>query len=226
MKSKRLKCVIAVSTAGSVMNEALKNPFFKGIVHSVVADKECPAIAKAQSHGVRIENFLEHTEEQFSIRLLEYLLKNDIDYVFSFYTGFFDNHLRDTYKDRIINLHPALLPAFKGLTGFNDGLAYGVKFVGSTVEFVDEKMDEGKIIMQTVCPLDQSQDPHIVRHKIFVQQCKSLLQVAKWLADRRIKVEDRNVTVLNAMFTGTEFSPSLDWDDAIRLEIKYPMGGM
>jgi phosphoribosylglycinamide formyltransferase-1 len=218
MSSRKIRCVIVVSTAGSVMNEALKNPFFKGTVHSVVSDRECPAIEKAQSHGVRTESFLEHDEEEFSSRLLKYLVKNNLDYVFSFYTGFFGRCLRDVYKDRGINLHPSLLPAFKGMTGFDDAVAYGVRFVGSTVEFVDEKMDEGKVIMQTVCPLDTTQQLAYIRHRIFVQQCKSLLQVAKWLAEDRIKITGRHVTVLNSKFGDSEFSPSLDFEDAIRFQ--------
>lgn len=221
MSSGKIKCVIVVSTGGSVVNEALKNSFFKGIVHSVVSDKQCPAIDKAQSHGIHTESFLEHTEEQFSARLLEYVVKNNIDYVFSFYTGFFGDSLRDIYKDRIINLHPSLLPAFKGMGGFDNAVAYGVKFLGSTVEFVNEKADEGKIIMQTVCPLDIDRQLAIIRHRIFVQQCKSLLQVAKWLADRRIQIAGRHVTILNAKFTDSEFSPSLDFEDAIRLRVPY-----
>jgi len=221
MSSGKIRCVVVSSTAGSVMNEVLKNPFFKGIVHSVVSDRQCPATEKAQFHGVRTETFLEHDEEEFSTRLLEYLVNNDVDYVFSFYTGFFGRCLRDVYKDRIINLHPSLLPAFKGMAGFEDAVAYGVKFVGSTVEFVDEKMDEGKIIMQAVCPLDINQQLAIIRHRIFVQQCKSLLQVAKWLADRRIEVAGRNVIVLNAKVTDSEFSPSLEFEDAIRFRAQY-----
>jgi phosphoribosylglycinamide formyltransferase-1 len=221
MTSGKIKSVIVASTAGSVMNEALKNPFFKGVVHSVVSDRQCPALDKAQSHGVRVQTFLGHDEEEFSVRLLDYLVKNAVDYVFSFYTGFFRRRLRDVYTDRILNLHPSLLPAFKGMAGFDDAVAYGVKFVGSTVEFVDKKMDEGKIIMQTICPLDMKRQLTITRHRIFVQQCKALLQVAKWLADRRIEVAGRCVTVRDAKFTDTEFSPSLDFEDAIRLEVPY-----
>ena len=203
------------------MNEVLKNQFFRGIVHSVVSDKQCQALEKAKAHGVHIKTFFENDEEEFSTRLLDHLVKNSVDYVFSFYTGFFGSHLRHVYKDRIINLHPSLLPAFKGMVAFDDAVAYGAKFVGSTMEFVDERMDEGKIIMQTICPLDTNQQPAVTRHKIFVQQCKALLQVAKWLVDQRITVAGRCVTVRDAKFTDTEFSPNLDFEDAINLQVPH-----
>ena len=90
----------------------------------------------------------------FCEHLLAYLQQNEIDYIFSYYTNFYSQKLRDAYQDRIINFHPSLLPAFKGLDGFGDTVAYFSRFTGNTVEFIDQAMDEGKIIMQTACPLD------------------------------------------------------------------------
>lgn len=210
MSNKQFKFVIVVSTAGSVMNEVLKNDFFRRRVHSVVADRECPAIEKAKAHGIRTETFMEDEVDRFCDRLLDYLRAHDIDYVFSYYTKFYAKKLRDAYRDRIINFHPSLLPAFKGMDGFGDTVAYQAKFVGNTVEFIADVMDEGKIIMQTTCPFNKNVPLRVVRHNVFVQQCKALLQVAKWLSEGRITVEGRNVMVADAQFNGPQFSPALD----------------
>ncbi|MCH8882203.1 MAG: hypothetical protein IIA41_01745 [SAR324 cluster bacterium] len=123
MSNKQFSFVIVVSTAGSVMNEVLKNDFFRRRVHSVVADRECPAIEKAKAHGIRTESFMEDEVDRFCDRLLDYLRAHDIDYVFSYYTKFYAKKLRDAYRDRIMNFHPSLLPAFKGMDGFRDTVA-------------------------------------------------------------------------------------------------------
>lgn len=203
------------------MNELLKNQFFKSNVHSVISDRNCPAIEKAERHGVYHRIIRAPDTRAFCDLLLEYLHDNRIDFVFSFFTRLFAGDLLRAYEDRIINLHPSLLPAFKGLDGFGDAVRYGVRHVGTTIHFIDEEMDRGKIIMQSVCPLDTSRDLAFTRHRIFEQQCRSLLQVTRWLVDQRIAIEAGHVVVKGASFSDLEFSPSLDFEDAIRLRIPF-----
>lgn len=219
MNQRDLRFAIVASTSGSVMNEVLKNDFFRSKVHSVIVDRECDALKKARAHGVRTEAFYEGGIDPFCDRLQKYLMNNEVDYVFSYYTNFYSKPIRDIVPDRIINFHPSLLPAFKGMNGFGDTLAYHARFAGNTVEFIADVMDEGKIIMQTACPIDTNVPVHNLRHRIFVQQCKALLQVAKWLNDRRISVEGRRVTVAGGKYHDFEFSPALDFEDAVLLDL-------
>jgi len=217
MSGRALRIAIVASTAGSVMNRVLESGFFRRLVHSVVVDRPCAALEKAQAHDVPTEQLLEEDSDRFCERLLDYLTRHEIDYIFSYYTKFYSPPLRDAYRDRIVNFHPSLLPAFKGMDGFGDTVAYHAKFVGNTVEFIDQAMDEGKIIMQTVCPLDVTIPIEQVRHRVFVQQCQALLQVARWLSEDRIMVEGRRVTVAGAKFDTPAFSPALDFQEAIKL---------
>jgi phosphoribosylglycinamide formyltransferase-1 len=214
--------VIVISTGGSVMNQLLHNPFFKSRVHAVVSDRECPAITKADTHGVRTVIIPESDKGRFSARVLGYLKSQAADYAISFYSKLFVGELLNEYRDRIINLPPSLLPSFKGLHAFDDAISYGVQYVGSTIHFIDEKMDEGKIIQQTVCRVDKSRPLAWTRHRIFEQQCRSLLQVVKWLEEDRILVEGNRVTVRDSTFGDAEFSPNLDFAEAIELEIPRP----
>jgi phosphoribosylglycinamide formyltransferase-1 len=216
--------VITASTDGAVMGECLKNPLFKSLVHSVVCDHACGAAQKARSQGVPVVIFSEPDSERFSSQLLDYLQAHGIDYVFSFYTKFYSEKLRRAYVDRLVNLHPSLLPAFKGNDAWESVRAYGVRFAGSTVEFIHERMDEGKIILQTVCPWDAGRSAEFTRHQVFVQQCKSLLQVARWLADGRISTDGCRVAVSGAGFDNSEFSPALDSSDAIHFTCPTPPG--
>ena len=204
------------------MNQLLGNEYFKSRVHSVVSDRECGAVKSAAAHGVASKIFSEKDKEKFSALVLEYLKAEAIDYAVSFYTRLFAGELLHEYRDRIVNLHPSLLPAFKGLHGFDDAIAYGVRWVGSTIHFIDENMDEGKIIQQTIAPVDSTEPIAFTRHRIFEQQCRSLLQVVKWLEDDRIVVEGKLVRVKGATFGDPEFSPNLDFDEATSLDIPKP----
>lgn len=216
------RCVITASTGGAVINECLNNPLFKSIIHSVVCDQACGAADKARVHGVPVEIISEPNSEKFCNQLLDYLHAHEIDYVLSFYTKFYSERIRRAYVDRLINLHPSLLPAFKGNDAWEYVQAYGVRFVGSTVEFIHERMDEGKIILQAVCPWDAGRSAEFSRHRVFIQQCKSLLQVTKWLVEDRISTNDCRVTVRDARFDSLEFSPALDFSDAIHFTCPTP----
>jgi phosphoribosylglycinamide formyltransferase 1 len=218
----RLRCVIVTSSSGSVMNEVLKNGFFKSAIVSVVSDRQCLAIEKAVQHAVNTDIIFESKVQKFCERLLEYLSLKKVDYVISAsFSKLFVGDLLEVYRDRIVNLHPSLLPAFKGMNAFQNAVDSGAKYVGSTTHFINENMDEGKMIIQSVCPLDLNQDMNRIRHRIFEQQCRSLLQVTKWLADGRITVQGQKVIVKNAQFADHEFSPNLDFEDAIRLSVPF-----
>lgn len=204
------------------MNELLKSEFFKSQIYSVISDRLCPAIDKARSHGVKIDILHEKERAAFCDRFLEYLGRSEADYVITFFTKLLVGDLLTSYQDKIINLHPSLLPSFKGMDGFGDAVRYGTRYIGSTIHFIDEKMDEGKMILQTVYPFDVNKPLSLIRHKIFEQQCRSLLQVVRWVVEGRVNVLGERVIVKNAKFSDFEFSPNLDYSEALRLRIPFP----
>jgi phosphoribosylglycinamide formyltransferase 1 len=216
------RCAIVASTAGSVMNVALGDPFFRKLIAGVVCDQPCAAATRAGEHGVPVQVFAEPDAEAFGQRLLAWLRDQQIDYVFSFYTQFYSLSVRQAYSDRIFNFHPSLLPAFKGMDGFGDGRRHGALFLGSTVELIDQAMDEGKIVLQTVFPHDPQAPIELARHRLFVQMCKSLLQVARWLAEDRIVVNGQHVTIRGARFDDAEFAPAVDDPAAKALDVPFP----
>ena len=99
------------------------------------------------------------------------------------------------YKNRIINVHPTLLPAFPGAHPVADTLAYGVKFTGVTVHFVDEGVDTGPIIAQSVVPVLDTDDQESLHNRIQVEEHKLYPQVIKWYAEGKLKVKGRKVIV-------------------------------
>ncbi len=218
-----MRCVILASTGGSVMSVLLRNDYFRERVFAVVTDRECGAMETARRVGIPCRMIPERSQGRFCDLLLGYLRENHVDYVISFFTRLLGGQLLEHYRDRIINLHPSLLPAFRGMDGFGDTLGAGVRYVGSTIHFIDEHMDRGRIILQTVYPLDPDGPVDELRHRIFEQQCKSLLQVIRWLDEERVHVQDGLVKVRNASFRDLEYSPGLDFDEALALCV--PFGG-
>ena len=217
-----MRFVIVISTGGSVINQLFYNDYFKSLVHSVVSDRDCPAISKAASHDMPTTIIVEKDKARFSDLVLGYLKENSIDYAISFYSKLFVGELLKEYDNRIINLHPSLLPSFKGLHGFDDAIKHGVRCVGSTIHLIDENLDEGIIIQQTVCRLDETRPITFARHRVFEQQCKSLLQVMKWIEEDRLEVQGKRARIKDATFSGGEFSPDLDFAEAIDLKIPSP----
>jgi len=220
-----LRFAFVVSTAGSVMNEVLKNEFVRCRVDLVVGDHADTALDAARRRGIPNTVAIRNDgPDRFCAELIPFLQDHEIDFVFSFYTKFYSTELRSTFRDRIINFHPSLLPAFKGADGFGDTIAYDARFAGNTVEFIADVMDEGKIIMQTACPVDHTLPVAHTRHRVFEQQCQALIQVAHWLQEDRITVEGHHVVVADATFDDASFSPALDARDAVRWVPPNPFG--
>jgi len=226
MNDRPLRFGMVVSTVGSAMNEVLKNDFFRERVHRVVVDHDGPARQKADHHGVPTTVLAEPDVFVFCDGLQRIFETDQIDYVFSFYTSFFSPEFRKAYEDRILNFHPSLLPAFKGMDGFGDTLRYQARFAGNTVELIADVMDEGKIVMQTVCPVDPGAGTELTRHQVFVQQCRALLQTARWLQEGRVTINGHTVRIEGARYDCPSFSPALDSPDAATWTPPDPYGAL
>lgn len=119
-------------------------------VDLVVADVECPALGRARSAGVRAEVVpLSGDREEWNRQLADTVASAEPDIVVS--AGFMrivGEAFLARFEGRLINTHPALLPAFPGAHAVRDALAYGVKVTGTTVHYIDAGVDTGEIIAQ------------------------------------------------------------------------------
>ncbi|WP_319585140.1 formyltransferase family protein [uncultured Pseudodesulfovibrio sp.] len=216
-----VKIVVVTASKGTLLGHCLNTKVFRRNVHSVVTDRACGAEGVAVEHGVEVVRIEESDNANFSLQLLRYLKANDIDYVVSIFPRLFVDDLVREYAERIFNIHPALLPAFPGLGSFDTAIEYGVRFVGETIHVVDEGTDTGQIVMQCVYPVN-AHDVLSTRHSLFVAECKMLIQLAAWLEETRISVCGRNVEIRGGTFDDPHFSPSLDNDEALDLDIMMP----
>lgn len=97
------------------------------------------------------------------------------------------------FAGRVINIHPAILPAFAGVRGAADALEYGVKLAGCTVHFVDEIMDHGPVIIQAAVPVNPEEDVETLKQRIHGAEHRVYPQALQWLAENRLSLEGRVV---------------------------------
>ncbi|MCW8859230.1 MAG: phosphoribosylglycinamide formyltransferase [Deltaproteobacteria bacterium] len=103
------------------------------------------------------------------------------------------------FPQRIINIHPALLPAFPGLNVQKKALDYGARFSGCTVHFVDDGVDTGPIIIQAVVPIHADDTEAALAARILEQEHEIYPQAIQWIAEGRVEVEGRYVRIRAAM---------------------------
>jgi phosphoribosylglycinamide formyltransferase 1 len=106
------------------------------------------------------------------------------------------------FLGRVMNIHPALIPAFcgKGFYGHRVHeavLEYGVKVSGCTVHFVDNEYDHGPIILQRVVPVLEDDTPDSLAARIFEEECEAYPQAIQWFAEGRLRIEGRRVRIVD-----------------------------
>lgn len=107
----------------------------------------------------------------------------------------------EDFKDRVMNIHPSLIPAFcgKGFYGHHvheAALAYGVKVSGCTVHFADNEYDHGPIILQRAVPVMQGDTADALAARVFEQECEAFPEAIRLFAEGRLRVEGRRVRVV------------------------------
>lgn len=197
---------IAVFASGKGSNfaaiiRAVKKGKIKANLSLLVCDQPgAGAIGRAKRAGIKFtlikrEDFPE--KRDFETAIIKELEANKIELICL--AGFMRVLSADfvaRYRNRILNIHPALLPSFKGAQGIKDAFDYGVKVTGVTVHFVDEKMDHGAIIMQAAFKVEEEDTLETLEAKIHRIEHKLYPQAIKLFTEGKLKVEGRRVKVL------------------------------
>ncbi len=104
-------------------------------------------------------------------------------------------HFVSSFPNRIINVHPSLLPAFPGLESQRQAIEHGAKFSGCTVHFVDENLDAGPIILQACVPIEDDDTPDTLGERILKQEHRIYTEAVKIVLEQRYRIEGRRVRV-------------------------------
>jgi len=99
------------------------------------------------------------------------------------------------YKYRILNIHPAILPAFSGLNAQKQAVDYGAKFSGCTVHFVDEGIDTGPIILQTIVKVKNGDTEETLAKRILKQEHETYPEAVRLFAEGKIKISGRKTII-------------------------------
>jgi len=156
-------------------------------------------IAKAKRAGIKValvkrQDFA--SKEDFEKKIFQHLEENKIDLIIM--AGFMrmlSSEFIRRYKDRIINIHPALLPSFKGAHAIKDAFDYGVKATGVTVHFVDEEMDHGPIILQQALKVEERDTLESLEAKIHKIEHRLYPEAVRLFVEGRLKIEGRKVSI-------------------------------
>ena len=198
------RIVVLISGSGTNMEalaEACERDEVPGTVVAVVADRDCIGLKAAEKRGIEAElvDFERFgSREEWSEALRDRVASYEPDLVVS--AGFMrllSPHFVDSFEHRLINLHPALLPAFPGAHAVRDALDAGVRVTGSTIHFIDHEMDHGPILLQEpvrVEATDAEDDLHdrikAVEHRLLPQACRLVLE-------GKVRFEEGKVRVLS-----------------------------
>lgn len=151
------------------------------VIVGVVTDVECQACERAERAGIPVETVpLGADREAWNTQLADAVAGFGPDLVVS--AGFMrilGAGFLDRFGGRIINTHPALLPAFPGAHAVRDALAYGVKVTGSTVHFVDAGVDTGPIIAQRPVPVEPGDDEATLHERIKKVERENIVSVLR-----------------------------------------------
>lgn len=135
--------------------------------------------------------------KEYNAALLQQLLTREVDVVvMAGYMRLLGRDVLEAFPNRVVNLHPALLPAFPGAAGIREAFEYGVKVTGVTVHFASESFDEGPIIAQEVVRIDEGDSLELVEAKIHSVEHRIYPAALQLIAQGRVRVEGRIVHIL------------------------------
>jgi len=201
--SKKIRLGVLISGRGSNLQSIIdvsKKGMIDAEIAIVISDKnDAYGLVRAKENDISTL-FLSpkdyRNREDFDKKVVEELNKYKVDLVLL--AGFMrivTSVLIEPFKNRIMNIHPALLPSFPGLDAQKQALEYGVRFSGCTVHFVEEGMDEGPIIIQAVVPVMDSDAVDSLSERILKYEHKIYPIAVQLFAEGRLKVEGRKVRV-------------------------------
>ena len=194
---------IAIFASGNGSNfqaiaEAVKSGKIKANLSLLVCDKPgAYVLERAKKFGVDtflIEKKNFSKKEDYEKALVKKLRERDIGLiVLAGYMKIVGPDILKPYKNRIMNIHPALLPSFKGTQGIKDALEYGVKITGPTVHFVDEKMDHGPIILQAAVEVADNDTEETLAKKIHKAEHRIYPEAIRLFVEDKLKIVGRKV---------------------------------
>ncbi len=156
-------------------------------------------LARAKQHGIPgffVDRGASVSTRDFNTRIRDILVEHEVDYVvMAGYMHLLGKEVLDAFPDRVINLHPTLLPSFAGASGIRDAFNYGVKVTGVTVHFANEEFDKGPIIAQEPVVVAEDDTMESLEARIHAVEHELLPRVLQLIVEERVEVIGRKVRI-------------------------------
>jgi len=197
----KLRLAVMISGSGTNLQaliDACAEPDYPAEIHVVISNRpEAIGIARAQKAGIEAE-VIDHTRfedrEAFEEALHECLKEHRIQLVcLAGFMRILNAEFVNRWRDQMINIHPSLLPSYKGLHTHARAIEDGVRFAGCTVHYVRPEMDNGPILMQTAVPIATDETEDSLAAKILPYEHKMYPAAVRMIADGSARVSGGKV---------------------------------
>jgi len=211
---KKPKLAVLVSGRGSNLQAIIDN-IEKGTLSAelavVISDQaDAYALERARKHNIPAVHVsakgFKGKRDDYDALLVKELRKRNVELIcLAGFMRIITPTLIKAFPNRILNIHPSLLPAFPGLHVQKKAIDHGAKFSGCTVHFVDEGMDTGPIIIQAVVPVLDNDTEDSLSERILKQEHKIYSRAIQLFAEGKLKVEGRRVILADGKQSTDEF---------------------
>jgi phosphoribosylglycinamide formyltransferase 1 len=193
MEMPRLRLGVLISGRGSNLQaliDACADPAYPAEIVSVISDRaEAPGLAIAAAAGISGVAITHRDRAAFALEASVVLRERRADLVcLAGFMRVLDTAFVEAWRDKMVNIHPSLLPAFPGLHPHRRALAAGVRFSGCTVHFVRPEVDAGPIIAQAVVPIHPGDDEARLASRILAVEHRLYPLAVRLIAEGRVRV--------------------------------------
>jgi phosphoribosylglycinamide formyltransferase 1 len=198
-----LKLGVLISGNGSNLQsiiDHIEKGSLKAVIKIVISNNpDAAGLKRAEKHSIPWV-VLKHSDfkskEDFDLKLIKTLKDNGVDLVvLAGFMRIISPAFLKAFSHKIMNIHPALLPSFPGLHGQKQAIDYGVKFSGCTVHFVDDGVDTGPVIIQSVVPVLDDDTEESLSARILKEEHKIYPRAIQLFADGKIEIKGRKVYI-------------------------------
>lgn len=203
MESARMRIGVLISGSGTNLQaiiDASADGRLDADVAVVISNKEnAYGLERARKAGVPAV-WIDRTEyttfRAYNEAIRDVLLEFEVDVVaMAGYMRLLGTEVLDSFPDRVLNIHPSLLPSFAGPSGIREAFEYGVKVTGVTVHFANEKFDEGPIVAQEVVEVAEDDTIETLERKIHEAEHRLYPAVLQLIAEDRVSIVGRKASI-------------------------------
>ena len=186
---------------GEAIYEAIQNGKIRGDIVVVISDiPESGLLNKAKQWSIPcylVERNSYESSLAFEAQLLKLLQEHEVDAILLVgYMRIVGSTLLDAYPHKILNIHPSVLPTFRGLHAQQQALDAGVSYTGCTVHFVDEGIDTGPVIMQAIVSVQKGDTVHSLSERILQEEHRIYPEVVRLFCNDALYIENGKVLVV------------------------------